>query len=196
MSCDSTTIRAFVALPIPDAVKSEIERVQHELRCALPEKLVRWTKREQFHLTLSFLGNVEAGRVMELSDALRSACSGFRALQLCAERVGCFPDLRFPRVVWVWVHDTDEHLAALQGSIETAVAKFAETKGEKRFTGHVTIARLNGFKRPQTGVLARQVQAMTGRSFGEWAATEVNLMRSELLQSGAVHTVLAAFPLT
>ena len=192
----SKTIRLFIALPLPDAVKAEIERVQEELRRVLPERSVRWTKSGQFHLTLKFLGNVEADRVAELAEALRSACSGFPALQLRAERIGCFPDLRHPRVVWVWVHDEAEQLSVLQGKIESAVVRFAESKSEKKFTGHVTIARINGIKRPQAEALAKLAHALTERRFGEWTAGEVKLMRSELLQSGAVHSVVAALPLS
>src|SRR5688572_14114046 len=99
MSAEPTTIRAFIALPIPEAVKAEIGRVQDELRRALPEHCVRWTKREQLHLTLRFLGNVETTCVLELTNAVGAACQGFPALNLRAERIGCFPDLRFPRVV-------------------------------------------------------------------------------------------------
>jgi 2'-5' RNA ligase len=188
-------VRAFVEFPIPEFVKEAIERAQDELRRALPEKSVRWTKREQFHLTLRFLGNVEPSRLRDLSNALRGACSGFPALKLRAERVGCFPDLRFPRVVWAWVHDDAEQLPVLQSRIDAAVGSFAENREEKKFTGHVTVARTNGIKRSKAEVLAKQVSALTEQRFGEWVASEVKLMRSELLPSGAVHSVLAAFPL-
>lgn len=188
-------MRAFVTLPIPEFVKEEIEHVQSELRRVLPEKSVRWTKREQFHLTLRFLGNVESGRLPELSGALRVACSGFPGLKLRAERIGCFPDLRFPRVVWVWVYDEAGQLLVLQRRVESAVGNFAESREDKNFTGHVTIGRVNGIKRPQAEVLANHTQALTGRRFGEWMATEVKLMRSELSPSGAVHSVLDVFPL-
>jgi 2'-5' RNA ligase len=189
-------IRAFIALPIPEAVKDEIERVQVELRNVLPQKSVRWTKRDQLHLTLKFLGNVEPSRLRELTESLREACAGFPALKLRAERIGCFPSLRFPRVVWIWVHDDTEQLRGLQQRVESAIEKFAEGKEEKAFTGHVTIARINAIKRPKAEALAKTAHALTSRHFGDWTANEVRLMRSELAQSGAVHSALAAFPLT
>jgi 2'-5' RNA ligase len=188
-------VRAFIALPIPDAVKTAIERTQAQMQRGLPGKIARWTKREQFHLTLRFLGNVPADQITELADALRAVTSGFPALKLRAERVGCFPHPRFPRVLWVWVHDEAHQLPLLQQNIESAAGKFAESKADKEFTGHVTIARINGIKRQEAETLARQMTEMTHRLFGEWRATEVQLLRSELLQSGAVHTILATLPL-
>jgi len=189
-------VRCFIALPIPETVKDQIEQVQTELRQVLPGKLVRWTKRDQFHLTLRFLGNVEADRLTELTDRLRKVTASFPVLKLRAERIGCFPHPRFPRVVWVWVHDDEEQLPVLQGTIESEVEKFAESKADKEFTGHVTLARINGIKRPEAEALSKQMHAMTERCFGEWTANELKLMRSELLRTGAIHTVLAAFPLS
>src|ERR1039458_2056675 len=94
---DIERFRLFIAVTIPEEVKAKIAEAQSELRRALPERSVRWTKREQFHLTLRFLGNVDAPRVEALEEALRAACRGFSALWLSARGIGFFPDLRFPR---------------------------------------------------------------------------------------------------
>src|SRR5579872_4828352 len=99
------TFRLFVAIALPENIKDEVEKIQREWHAVLPGNFVRWTKREQFHLTLRFLGNVAETRVNDLIAALRDACLSFSALHLRAERTGFFPNLRFPRVVWVGVHD-------------------------------------------------------------------------------------------
>src|SRR4051812_30141329 len=91
-------LRLFVAISLPNGVKDEIEKAQKEMRDALPGNFMRWTNREQFHLTLKFLGNVASSRVAELTEILREACGQFSALRLRAERIGFFPDARFPRV--------------------------------------------------------------------------------------------------
>lgn len=194
-SARSDKARAFIALPIPEAVKDQIERVQLELRRIIPERCVRWAKRDQFHLTLRFLGNVQADRLRELTDSLRAVASGFPVLKLRAERLGCFPHPRAPRILWVRVHDEAEQLPVLQQHVESAAGKFAESQADKKFIGHVTIARINGIQGPEAGALAKQMHAMTDRCFGEWAANELKLMRSELFQAGAIHKVLAAFSL-
>ena len=70
------TFRLFIAVTVPEEVKSEIEKTQTELRRALPKESVRWTKRDQFHLTLRFLGNVDAQRVGPLIEALTQRLPG------------------------------------------------------------------------------------------------------------------------
>src|SRR5262245_11838999 len=49
--------RLFIALPIPESIRREIAGIQDELRKALSEQAVRWTRPEQFHLTLRFFGD-------------------------------------------------------------------------------------------------------------------------------------------
>src|SRR5437868_6844677 len=98
-------LRLFLAIPVPEGIRKEIEKAQQELRSALPESRIRWTRRQQFHLTLTFLGNVEAARSEDLVEAVRGACDSFFALNLRAESIGCFPNLRRPRVLWSQIQD-------------------------------------------------------------------------------------------
>ena len=192
---DSATFRLFIAVTIPEEIKAKIEEAQSELRRALPERGVRWTRREQFHLTLRFLGDVEAARVEALGEAIRAACRGFGALHVRAERVGFFPDLRYPRVFWVGVQDQAEQLPRLQEAAERATREFTTEAKEGQFTGHVTLARIKGIKRPEADALGKAAAGMAERRFGQWTAYKVELMRSELLPQGARHTSLASIAL-
>ena len=188
--------RLFIAVTIPSEVKARIAETQTELRRVLADRAIRWTRREQFHLTLKFLGDVDASRVEALGEAIRDACRGFGALPLRAGRVGCFPDQRHPRVVWVGVRDQAEHLARLQGAVEVATREYTLEAAGERFAGHVTVARLKGIKRAEAEALARVVTGLAEREFGQWTAYQVELMRSELLPEGARHSTLASFALT
>ena len=192
---DSEGIRLFIAVALPEGVKSKIEAAQAELRRVLPERSVRWARREQFHLTMRFLGDVEAARVEALGEAIRAACRGFGALHLRAERVGFFPDLRYPRVVWVGVQDQAEQLPRLQQAVEVATEGFTTEEKEKRFTGHVTLARIKGLKRPDAEALGKAATGMADRLFGQWTAYQLELMRSRLLPQGAQHSTLASIAL-
>ena len=192
----AAALRLFVAISLPDTVKEEIAKAQREMRSVLPGSFMRWTKREQFHLTLKFLGNVAEARVGELTEALRGACNPFPSLKLRAERIGFFPDMRSPRVAWAWVHDEKELLPRLQQAIEASVQPFTRERAEKNFTGHVTLARIQGIKRPQAEMLSKFALGVTERFFGEWMADKVELIRSELSPGGARYTTLTEFPLS
>ena len=192
---DSAQFRLFVAVTVPEGVKANMQKTQAELRRVVPQSSVRWARREQFHLTLRFLGDVEAARVEALAEAIRTACRGFGALHLQAEKVGFFPDLRRPRVAWVGVRDEAEQLPRLQQTVEAATEGFTTEKKEERFTGHITLARIKGIKRPEAEALGQAALGMADRLFGQWTAYQIDLLRSELLPQGARHSTIAAIAL-
>src|SRR5664279_3299745 len=174
---DSEHFRLFIAVAIPEAVKAKIAEAQAELRRALSEHGVRWTRREQFHLTLKFLGDVDTARVEALGEAIRAACRGFGVLHLRAERVGFFPDLRYPRVVWTGVNEEAERLTRLRQALDAATRVFTSEQKEERFTGHVTLARIKSIRRPEADALGKAAAGMAERGFGQWTAGNVELMR-------------------
>jgi 2'-5' RNA ligase len=187
--------RLFIALALPAVVKLELARVQRELRDVLPPHAASWTKPDSMHLTLRFLGDVDVGRVSELEQSFRAAVTGFGELDLLCERLGCFPGLRFPRVVWAWVHDPEEKLLVLAQRVNEAVAPFAERPAENELTGHITLARHKQIKRAGSEPLAKFVEGAATRRFGQWRASEVELIRSELLPLGSRYTTLATVSL-
>jgi 2'-5' RNA ligase len=187
--------RLFIALPLPPHVQDAIERAQDELRSALPAPRARWTRREQLHVTLKFLGNVDSQLVDELTGTVAHACARFGPFQLNARGLGMFPNPRRPRVIWVRVADRHERLGALHRVVETASAAFTSEKPEPAFTGHATLGRCRFLNRKETVALAMLAAEMEHRAFGEWQADAVEIVRSELGPAGSRHTVLAALSL-
>jgi 2'-5' RNA ligase len=187
--------RLFIAIALPQEIKAELEKTQAVLRKALAHARVSWTRPEQMHLTLRFLGNVETQRLGALIEAVRAACLPFSPLQLRAKGVGFFPNLRFPRVAWASVNDPEQRLLAVQSAITRAVQDFTAEKPEENFTGHVTLARIKRIKRSETRELAKLAEGLQSHRFGEWTAAEVQLFRSELSSEGARHTTLVKLPL-
>jgi 2'-5' RNA ligase len=187
--------RLFVALAAPDAVKSAIEKAQNELQRELPDGSVRWTRSEHFHLTIRFLGNVAVDRIEALSDKLQFTCRQFAQLKIRAERIGFFPERGFPRVIWVSVRDEHQQLIPLHRAIQTSTIEFTSEPAENKFSGHITLGRAKKIRRREAETLSSFAARMRQRSFGEWTADSLELLRSELLPDGAHHTVIATIPL-
>lgn len=161
-------MRLFVAVWLPD------EGV--ELLCRLPRPAidgVRWTPAEQWHVTLRFLGRVDDDGVEAALGALASVSvsvgMGPAALAPAAV-MGPVSELLSPRVLCVPV-------AGLDG-VAAAVAKAFESVGEpaedRRFRGHVTLARMKGLGRREARELAGEPIAL------EWPVREIALVRSHL----------------
>ena len=197
MTVKDTTghFRLFVAITVPDAVREEVLLLQRELQPLAPRGAIRWTKPEQFHLTLRFLGDVASDRLAGLQESVRAVCAGISILHLRARGVGFFSNARSPRVVWIGITDDENRLAEVHRKVEQAVQPFTAEPGGERFTGHVTLGRFKTFKRQEVSELVDRVETMKDRAFGEWTVREIEIIRSELLPIGARYTSLAACPL-
>lgn len=188
--------RLFVAIPVTEEIKESLRVVQAKLKTALPSGSTAWTKPDNMHLTLRFLGDVAVENVPEIGRRLRESLTGFGAVNLICERLGCFPHLRFPRVVWAWVHDEPhERLPELHQAIDAAVGEFATNPAEARFVGHITLARPKQLSRPDAEELARFLNEAVAMRFGQWSAAKAELIRSELSPRGNRYTTLDEFPL-
>lgn len=184
-------LRLFLAIPLPEDVRAGLRQWQLELQRLLPPRAVRWTKPEQLHLTLKFLGSVPVADTGALAEAVRAVCRAAQPLRLRAEGAGFFPHARSPRVFWVEIKSVDGMLMDFQRQLELSVQRFAERQEDKKFTAHVTLAR---FEKLRNREVEKLTAAMTvGKTFGEWTAIEAQLIKSSLMPSGAFHAILDRF---
>jgi 2'-5' RNA ligase len=183
--------RLFLAIPVPDEVRTELRRLQRELQPLLPSHAVRWTKPEQFHLTLKFLGNVPAADTDALRNAVREVCAAAPPMRLRAEGTGFFPNARSPRVFWVDIKNPDGSLAEFQRRLELCAQSFTEKEDAKTFTAHVTLARFEKLRADEMDKLTNAIPSVI--TFGEWTAKEVQLIKSSLQPSGALHAIFDTF---
>jgi len=153
--------------------------------------LVRWSRPEQLHLTLKFLGDVAADRVTGLKVALGNACEGHAQFQLALENVGCFPNLRNPRVIWIGVSGDVDKLQELRRRVDAQTRDFGEHSEGRDFQPHLTIGRVKAEPRRAKAVGDAVEQTRVG-TLGEWTVCEVELIQSELLPQGACYTQLSA----
>lgn len=177
--------RAFVAVAPPaevlDAVDAAIARVRDDVAGA------KWTRREQWHLTLQFLGN--RVDLDEVSAALAPLAVGAGEVRLGG--AGAFPSDRRGRVLWIGVSEGGPLLAQLAASVGVLLAPVGYEPEARPFHPHLTLARL---ARP--GDLRPVVEALGPEPVGPaWIAGEVVLYESLLRREGARYEAVAAFPL-
>jgi len=184
-----------MALRVPDEVRERIATAQSELRATLARNAVRWTRPEQFHVTLKFLGDVDVTRINELRAAVESSISRLSAFQLNAEGIGFLPKLRRARVVWAGVTSPGAELGTLFQVVQQAAQKFSNEINEEKFSGHITLGLVKTLKGGDAKALETLALKIVQNQFGKWIAQSVELMRSELSAAGAVHTLQARFPL-
>ena len=188
----SGTYRLFLAISLPEDVISKLEELQRLLRKAAGHAQVKWTHREQLHLTMKFLGNVPVERCPELQSAITGICASFPPSRLTARHVGFFPNPQKPRVIWVGVEDSGGLLPRLQAEIERNVAAFSAEKPEGRFQAHVTLARVKQIHRDEAEQLAHAAVTCGADELGCWTASHLDLIRSQLSSGGSHYSVMGS----
>ncbi len=183
------TQRLFIALNLPPELRRELHDATRELRELAPGA---WTRAENLHLTMKFLGQRPTTEVEPLTDLIGDVARGFPPLRLALRGVGAFPSLRRARIVWIGV-EPEPHLELLKHELETAGAALGYEIEGRAFRPHVTLGRLREAGREQLAALGR---AAVRVKFARTAEVRtVDLMQSQPGQGGSRYTVLAAAPL-
>jgi 2'-5' RNA ligase len=189
------TLRLFVAIELPEAVKDELGKLIDALN-ALNTGGVRCVRSEGVHLTLKFLGNVDSRRVDTLSEALKQAVAGRTAFRLQLGQAGAFPNLHRPRVLWVGIDGDMTTLSTLQADVEDELADVGFSKEERGYNPHLTLARIRRGSQPSS--VERATGILTSNPINrhlEIPVTQINLMRTELHPDGAIHRCMVSIPL-
>ncbi|WP_029010825.1 RNA 2',3'-cyclic phosphodiesterase [Azospirillum halopraeferens] len=176
-------IRLFVALALPEDLRQRLAGLGGGVPGA------RWTEPENLHLTLRFIGDVPDDRLADIDAALAGVESpGFA---LVFDGVGVFGNARNARILWAGV-ERSEALNHLQGKIESALVRGGEPRDERRFTPHVTLARLKDAPRERIG---RFIEERGLFRAGPVAFDRFTLFRSHLGRSGPVYEPLRDYTL-
>ncbi|WP_027718953.1 RNA 2',3'-cyclic phosphodiesterase [Desulfovirgula thermocuniculi] len=182
-------MRLFWAVNLPPEVKEAISALQESLKGSGAD--AKWVERENLHLTVQFLGEVEEERLGALVEAGGAALQGWRAFTVSLEGLGAFPDFRRPRVLWLGVREGVEALREIHRALSSAMAALGLGGEERAYVPHLTLARFRS---------ARGLEAFTGKvkgllssppAFGPLTVTSVDLMESRLTPRGPLYTLKA-----
>ena len=189
------TVRTFVAMNLTEDLRLAIEELRRRLEQERGSDHVKWTRVEQVHLTLKFLGAVPQSSIDDLATAVRRASVGHHVFRLRLARLGCFPDLRIPKIVWVGITGETDRLRALQARIEQETAPFSSPEEDRAFHPHLTVARAKHLDPAERRWLAHLIQTHETLTLGDWMVRELVLMKSVLGGGGPTYTPLVAIPL-
>jgi 2'-5' RNA ligase len=178
-------MRLFVALAIPDAVAQGLMLIQAGVPGA------RWQSREQLHLTLSFIGEVDGRDAAAIDDALAGIQAPGFSLQL--HGVGQFGEGKRSRshALWAAVRPNPA-LEHLQRKVAAAIRRAGTPAEAHKFTPHVTLARIS---HPDARKVVEWLTHHALYTSAEFEAPAFQLYSSRLTSDGSVYRVEQSYDL-
>ncbi len=194
-------IRTFLAVELGDDLRNRVMLLQQELRQRLgrdssKDIRITWVQPSSIHLTMKFLGDTDGHLIEPLREAVARAMTGHGLIHMPIERLGLFPRLQQPRVLWVgpseqWEQGDDaKRLVALHRAVEDGCRSFGFAPEGRSLSPHLTLARIKQGERQVGQALAKSGVMDRPISLGSLAVESVVLMKSELRPTGSLYTKL------
>jgi RNA 2',3'-cyclic 3'-phosphodiesterase len=185
-------VRLFVALEIPSAVRDNFAALINEFRAvdaSASRNRAHWVRAENLHVTLKFIGNLDAGKLDPIRAALAEVYSS-GAVELNFRGLGFFPDEKRPRVLWAGMV-ASPNLAPLAAGLDARLEKLGIPRETREFAPHLTLARFDPSSISER--LRAAARENAAREFGAVRTSDFHLFESKTRPTGAEYTRLSSF---
>ncbi len=182
--------RIFIAINLPDKIKGDLAK--YEL--IWPSLPCRWTKTDNIHITLFFLGYLSDEEVFEVSNRVKNGISDRKPFNLRLNRIIYGPPKQPAKMIWA-VGELSEELMDLQAKLEYSILEsgISYRKDKRPYSFHITLGRLRMWDFRAIDPEERpQIDEEIDLSF---PVNSIELMESELRKSGPEHTIVESFKL-
>lgn len=178
-------IRTFIAVKIHPLHKLKDTLV--ELKNEFSDESIKWVEPENLHLTVKFLGNTNRNQVNEIAQLLEEAARNCSAIKLQLTGLGFFKNKGQPKVLFVNIERNDS-LGKLFNSIENKLVKIGFEKEKRRFSPHLTLARIKHLDNRKR--FYSTIEKFRISEFQETFVREIYVYQSVLTPSGSIYKPL------
>jgi len=181
--------RLFVGIQITNS--KHIKNLQEDLQKLLSKSHIKWVEPENFHITLKFLGEVDAHTIEPLSQVLEHSTKNYKKFSLNSKGLGIFGRAKKPHAIYYGFQE-NSILISIQRSIEKSMSELGFEFGAKGFSPHLTIGRVKTLFEKEE--LFRALQTKNKNSY-TFEIGEFQLIKSNLTQEGPNYKVIKSFEL-
>ncbi|NPA47707.1 MAG: RNA 2',3'-cyclic phosphodiesterase [Thermococci archaeon] len=182
-------MRAFIAIDVSDAVRDNLVKAQE--RIGSRSAKIKFVERENLHVTLKFLGEIDETTAEDVKKALADVARRHRKHRVKVKGVGVFPNPNYVRVIWAGI-ENDDGIKAIADDVEREMRRLGFRK-DRNFVAHVTLGRVK-FVRDRAE-LAMALRDLASEDFGEFSVDAIELKKSTLTPKGPIYETIARFEL-
>jgi len=189
-------LRLFVALLLPDSVRTRVCAVQDYLRESIGDEGIRWVPEEQLHYTLKFLGEVQETELDTVCEGIACATACILPWEMTVARIGTFPRRGNPQNLWIGATEGVPVLKKAAEYIDQELKERGFAEEAKEFVPHVTLARMK--TREGEEMVAKilptiETDPLLLADCGTLLVRECLLMQSLLRPGGPIYTPVETF---
>lgn len=189
-----TTKRLFLALNATNPLAETFQPTFKKLKINADRRdiTVKWVPLDNFHITLSFLGDRYVEEIPHIAHVLKQVCEQTAPFELKIEDLSAFSSETEARVLWLGVQNK-KCLGELKHDLDEALlqAEILDHPDQRIFQPHLTIGRL---RNPRS--VKDMISPFKRKSFGKLQVNEVVLYESRQQGVYQVYTPLLRCPLT
>lgn len=176
-------MRLFIAVDLSDRSCELLENKVDILQDSINQNL-KWVKKENWHLTLKFLGDTPEEKLGILQEKILESTAELESFKFQLSGISAFPDPDYPKVVYAAIDRGHEQLKELYNNLEQELTAAGFEADERSFTPHLTLARTSD--NVDHKKLAKDLEQFSDKSFLNIfsPAREVHLYESKLLPEG------------
>jgi 2'-5' RNA ligase len=184
--------RIFIAINLPENIKKELG----EYKDKWPELPAKWTKPENIHITLAFIGYLNEEGILEIQNTVNKVAKNYKPFLINLTKISYGPPKTTPpRMVWAIAEKSEEYIS-LCDSLKKALLALPKIsfKPENRETvPHITLARIKEWEWRRIEPEERpEIEESINSSF---QVNSIDLMESVLKREGPAYTILKSFNL-
>ena len=184
------SVRTFIAFDTPSPIKNEMRQLQEELKKSHAD--VKWESIDKFHATIKFLGNVEESMLQQVISITESILRNISKFDVSFQSLGCFPNKKHPRVIWIGSENNDGKLQGIKDMLDKALVSYGFEIEDRAFHPHITLGRVKGLRGLNN--LTPMLENLTFEPH-KASINEILIMKSTLKPEGSIYSVLKSFKL-
>ncbi|MFA6408775.1 MAG: RNA 2',3'-cyclic phosphodiesterase [Gammaproteobacteria bacterium] len=184
-------IRAFVAITFPPTVQAQINQVINELQTTLMGYNLSWVKPKNFHITLSFLGEITTPQCSTILHNIYPILHTTSAFTLNFSYLSLFPHPESPIAIAL-IPSPNSALASLANSIEHIVPHDAIRHEHREFKPHITLVRIKHKVYPEN--LSEILEHISLPKI-EYRVQNIHFLSSKPTAAGSHYSPIATFSL-
>lgn len=140
------TKRLFIAIDIPNDIKSTLVEIQNKLINIYGKK--GCTNLNSLHLTLKFLGDTNKEKVSKIIENLELSLKNAKSFDLQLSEISGFPNINYPKIIICSLKPVDE-ISKLAKTVDNSLHLIGFEKEKRNFKPHITIFRPKFTKNPK-----------------------------------------------